>query len=467
MDESKKDSTAEGENNSDLTEAEELEQIRDMFQQALDEATAAENAGGKEADDILIQDLDDIDDKENEDEIDPDELCACCGEKKRDTSYGENYPYCADCRNLMQHNPFNWFGILGVCLMLVVTFASYYVIKDSLDSFITLSSAQSYYDQKKLVDAANAYDQYLASADSSSVSMIAVKNGIDIMANLGYYQNADELIEKFFTKEQLESKKYSKYKEISDEYALLTDTSAVVNELIGDALSGEKFDYDEKIQALDKIIEENKTSSKYSPSFLEYSKYLVMLLNSEPKDKQLNQLKKLEEIDKGQHPWLYLTFIMELAGKTGDTATAETYFNKCMDINVQEIQIYNFYADAYRTCDKPDADKILEIAELAAKNASSYSGDYWRSYAIGYLLKHDGEKAMQAITQYIQSASQPTVNDFNLYALCAAYIKDNTSYKQAENILKQSGFEIGSSVKKFKNGKATLEEVLTAKEGDI
>ena len=67
----------------------ELEGIRDLLQQELDKA-------GEEP---LIQALDETQEEPQEDEAIPEEeLCTCCGERRRDTSFGEDYPYCTECR---------------------------------------------------------------------------------------------------------------------------------------------------------------------------------------------------------------------------------------------------------------------------------------------------------------------------------------------------------------------------------
>ena len=100
---------------------EELESIRDMFQQELDRASAEDSE--YDEDEMLIQELENPDEYiEYEEEADPEELCQCCEEKLRFKELGEDYPYCEDCRNAMKKYPLRKSGILTFLLSGVLLF---------------------------------------------------------------------------------------------------------------------------------------------------------------------------------------------------------------------------------------------------------------------------------------------------------------------------------------------------------
>ena len=441
----------------------ELEQLRDMFQQELDKAMNEE-----ETDEVLIQELDEIE-EETEDEQDEDiRLCECCGEKRCDTSFGDDYPYCTECRELMKANPLNVLGVIMAVAMFLVAGLSLGMTTKNIESYTNLLDANSAYAENQLIDAAAVYEQYLGGVDSEKgVSMKAVKNTVDIMTKLGYYSDAENYIETYFSPFALKLPWNKKYVNVKQDYELLMASSKLINENFSDALNGEKFDYDKEIKKIDKFIAENKESGQYSQTFLEYAKYLLMMVHEEDDKVQLEQLLKIEEIDGGRFPWIYLTYIMNTYGKLGDSENAQKYFEKCTAINVQELSVYNAYADSIRFGSKPDADKILEIAQSAAAVASQSSyPTYYRIYAIAYLMKGDADKALNNMSQYLQNC-QPTVSDFNLYALCATEAKDKDTYKEAKETLEMYGYKLGSSVVKHKDGKMTLEEVLFEKGGDI
>ncbi|MCM1543853.1 MAG: hypothetical protein NC110_01000 [Ruminococcus sp.] len=449
----------------------ELNEIRDMFQQELDKAASGE------ADDseMLIQELDEIHedaetDEDDDGEIPEDELCECCGEKRRDESFGEDYPYCAECREMMKRNPLNWFGVIAIVLTIGITALSFFLIKDDVNDFSNLIVAESAYSEHKLATAASYYQQYVSRKNAGdNVSMKAVRNMIYTMADLGYYGDSNVLIGQYYSDAALNRPWNKRLKEIKSEYDILTNTSNILNETFGDALNGGDLNYKENMKKADKLIEENRETGEYSEAFLEYGKYLLMLINKDDDEKQLEQLLKIEQLDGGKHPWIYITNLMNIASNNGDVELVKKYFDISMEINAEETTMYLYYANAYRFTEKPDADKILEIAQQAEEiytGSQTSTPDFYRSYAIAYLFKADGEKAMDSITKYMQSC-QPTVNDFNLYALCAAYADDDEAYKYAKETLESYGYKIGSSVAKFKAGKTTLENVLTEKGGDI
>lgn len=437
----------------------ELEQLRDAFQKQLDEETAkAAEEDAEDNSEELIQPLDEIDEPEKEERI-----CECCGENPCDSSFGEDYPYCSECRSLMKHNPINPLGILALIITAAVFVGTVFLSGGVVNDYNTLLSAKEAYSQKRLTDAASYYQSYLSGKTADdSLSRSAVDNAVKTMATLGYFGDANEMIENFVPESRRE-----KYADIQKEYKLLSETSPILNEKFADVLGGKKYNYKKSIGEIDKLIKENAESQKYSAPFLEYTKYLIMLVHKDEEKDLLAQLKKVEEIDNGLHPWIYLPNILTVSAKLGDTETAEEYFNKSIALNTQEMEIYSAYADAFRFGEKPDADKILEIAQAAEKACSENSYPaYHRIYALAYLLKGDGEKANESMEKYMQTC-QTSVNDFNLYALCALYVKDSDTYDNVESQLKAYGYDIGKTVKKYKSGKISLTQALTDKGGEI
>ena len=442
---------------------EELEDLRDLFQNELDKALSGEeNAEGE----MLIQELEEEAQPEAEEEKEV-RLCEYCGEKAADTSFGEDYPYCSDCRKLMKSNPLNAIGVLVLLLVFVVTGYTFGNMMKNADTYITLLDADTAYTSRALTDAANYYQSYLSSATKENISYKAVRNAAYTMADLGYYSDAKTIIDSYFTQESLSEKKNEKLAEIYADYDILMRTSDLINDNFGEALNGGKFDYKKEIKKADKLIEEYKDNAEYNYTFLEYGKYLIMLIDGQSDDVLIKQLQKIEEIDGGKHPWIYLTYLLNTYSNLGDAEKATEVFEKCLSINTQEGSLYNYYANAFRFCEKPDADKVMEIAQLAEKNSSKSAYPvYYRTYALANLLKGENEKALENITKYLSSC-QPTVSDFNLYAVCAVAAGQNEVYEEAKSTLEGYGYELSETVIKCKEGKITVMEAITDKEGQI
>ena len=144
--------------------AQELEELRDMFQQELDKAT--EEAGSPE--ESLIQELDEIEETQ-EDDAEEDftgRLCEICGENPCAEEYGEDYPYCEECRNIMKKYPMRASGILMSILMIAVFIATAYAGTEYLESFMSVSEYAAYYDTGRVMTALNGYYSYNSTAQA-------------------------------------------------------------------------------------------------------------------------------------------------------------------------------------------------------------------------------------------------------------------------------------------------------------
>ena len=456
----------------------ELEGIRDLLQNELDSANDEAEITVRHEEVLdengeLIQELDEIDEEHNGEETDePKEIriCACCGENECDDSFGEDYPYCTECRKLMTASPVHVGGILMALVMIIVAGASLFFCAKNSSGYMTLINAETAYSEKKLIDAATSYNSYLQSVSSSDdVSLKAVKSLIEIFSSMGYYNDASTLVTTYGENNPSIGKN-EKYSKIPETYASFLATSSAINSAIGDVInSNEKFDYNEKAAELDKLLKEgkDKEGTAYSEIFIEYYKYVLMSLAKVDSSKQIEQLLKVMELDKGENPWIYMPNLVSVYANEGDSENAGRYFEECMKVNIQESDLYMVYANAFRFGEKVDADKILEIADRAkASWPSNAAPGYQQIYAVAYLLKGDGENAMKAIEEYVGQGNY-TVSACNLYALCSLYVKDNDGYQKMVDLFKNSGSSIGKTIVKYKNGKMTLEEVLTDNGGDI
>ena len=174
----------------------ELEELRDMFQQELDKAA-------EEADEPADELTPDLEEPTAEEETEPARLCECCGEKPCTDEFGEDYPYCEECRNAMKKYPLRWSGVLAAIIMVVVFIATAYVGTGYANDFMSVSEYATQYDSGKIMTALNGYYSYLYSASAEKISMKAVKDAIDGFVKTGYISDAVDLINKVYSEDQL------------------------------------------------------------------------------------------------------------------------------------------------------------------------------------------------------------------------------------------------------------------------
>lgn len=446
----------------------ELEGIRDLLQQELDNA----------ADGELIQGLDEIpEEPEEAEEIPEEERCQCCGERRRDTSFGEDYPYCAECRDLMKAAPIKWTSVLCWIVMLAVAAASLLVCAGSITDYATLMEAETYYANRQIVDAEATYYNYLSTAQyNDNHSRAAVRNLIDIFSSMGYLSDANDLITQNFTEAQLKLPWNKRYAAVAQEFKDISAASEKISTLLQDVMYAEDgFDFDEKSAALDKLTASAEDGTPGLPEiFVEYYRYVLMNLSKQKSDEEMiAQLQRIEALDDGSHAWLYLTNLLSLASKTGNEEMTRAYYDKVLEMNVQETTAYSAMANVYRFTETPDADKMLEITNKAEENMSeSAVPTYLVERAIAYLFKDDAKSAMDAMETYMNSGSASgqapyTVQSCNMYALCCVLTGDDDGYKQMEDVFASADMQISKLVRQFKQGKLELNDVLTDNGGDI
>lgn len=442
----------------------ELEEIRDMFQEAIDNAS-------QEADESeVIQELEDFseDSIEAEEEDEDRPVCECCGERPSSAQFGEDYPYCAECRELMKHYPLRIGGVIAVIMVIVLFAVSAYTGFGGLEKAITVLEAQTYSQEGRMLSTLNTLYSFISDYDQDSKKVS--KLIIDSFCRSGYISDAKTYIENAYTKDELNSPLNKKYKEIVKETDIFVATQEATQEIIYEAFRGADFDYEELAAKLDAVKEsyiDEEKGIKYSSALTEFYKAELMALKNMSPEEQLEVLKGIEENDEDNfYAWVYYPELCELAAKMGDKNLADEYFEKAKSLNIEDSNIYKAYASYYRFLEAPDADGMISVAEEAEKNLSQGDISYYSILATAYLIKGEGTLALETMREYMNS-SRYSVSDCNLYALCALYCGNTQTYEEMKTTLETAGYTISSLVEDYKNGKMTIAEVLADMGGDL
>lgn len=191
-----------------------------------------------------------------------------------------------------------------------------------------------------------------------------------------------------------------------------------------------------------------------------------MSMHGESLEDQLDQLKKIDSINKDDLEWVYLSNYCAVAAKLGNEALAKELFERAVAINKQDMNSYLAYASCYRYTEKPDPDKMLEICAEAKQWAYNNDDSYTPNMVIAYLLKGDYDTALETMKTYVAGKSY-TLQNCNLLALCAAAANDAETYEQMEKVLASGNYEVSELVKKYTAGKLTIEQVLADNGGEI
>lgn len=485
--------TADDEHNSALNK--ELEELRDMFQKELDSETkAAENAeptdDADESEELtdgqLIQELDEEPEEEEEEQntIAPEDLCECCGKNRRDTSLGDDYPYCHKCRELMKANPFNLLGVVAVIVVMVLAgFVTGMLGKTDVSTLNNLLDANMSYEENKIYSAESAYYSYLSSVGNNDVSFRAVKNVADIYARLGYYSYSAQIVNSYASKFQLSlpwNKRLNEYSDMQNDFSKVNN---LLSENFYNLLQGLDFDKKEAEEKVEKLIKEEKEkgeNGRFAMTYLEFVKFaIISRSDAENYEAQIKQLKVVEETDSNRHAMLYLPQLLNIYSKMGDAENAQIYFDKLMNISVQEGYAYRDLADAYVKSGSANASKLYEIAKQGEDSTpNSMIPYYYKVYALANLIdaKYDdavknAKEFYDIYTNYASTNSNADIGELrtisNLYALSAVAAGDESTYKTIKKDCKASGITLSKSIEKYKNGKMTIAQVLKDEGGEF
>ena len=273
----------------------ELEGIRDLLQQELDKA----------GDEPLIQALDEPQEEPQEDEAIPEEeLCTCCGERRRDTSFGENYPYCTECREVMKASGLRVPAVLMLLLTFVLAGASLYFSTFYIADYSTLMEAEMHYEAHELSDAAALYSNYISQksgADLQTVtgfqdaySVTAVKQLAKTFSDMGYLGDANEVLTTYLGEKALKRPWNKQYLALTEEYAALSKTSTAINEIMQDILyyGATDVDFEERdkqLQALE-LEKDEDGNPVHNAAFVEFYRYVLLNVQKAPNEEQLKHV---------------------------------------------------------------------------------------------------------------------------------------------------------------------------------
>ncbi len=458
---------------------EELENIRDMFQAELDNATAEENDEdcGRETEASEASDESDGDDTDNEDQEDagiPEEdLCQCCEERLRDKSIDEDYPYCSECRELMRKYPFGFKGIATLIAVIVLIGVSIlYMFPQNAETLSAAITADEYVSQGKLYSGLYAYYDTVSAADTDALPKKVIARCAKAFASLNDYIDAAYIAETYLSENDLKLPTYSFLKD----YTVKSETLTAVENAIYDSLSSEETtadDIDDVIAIIDALAETEDT--EYDQFYLDYYKYVVMHTLGADLTEQFGKLAEIDE-KYGDTEWIHYYDICNAAALLGHIDTAEEYFNRIVEKNSEDGAAYAYYANAYRYSETVDADKMLEIVEqgIAAQGTYSYSAsDLYRIQATAYLLKGDTDSALaSAETMYsaVYANNYSVTNLFEClytYALCALAADDTEAYANVQGLLEYNGYEIPQSIIDGAKSEEALINLITDPEGEL
>lgn len=481
----------ETEETSSATQAlhDELEDLAKVFQEELDRAKAearevAEN--GTEEPEILIQGLEDLTEHPahtesvTEEAVPEEELCECCGEKRRGTAQNPNSAFCEECDAGLRHYPFDWVHVLLAFAAICLVFFGGYVFAERTEGFAAVCKAEKLQRENKMYSALDAYADAASKLESRKIKAENVyKREILLAASLGFINGIEEPAQNI----QAFEMSFPHFREVKRALlsgAEFTVTVAAGEEIIGPykTVTPENIPYDDllaKLEALKAadVPESESTQSAYQkgyqpkaekyslPGVLFYQYYLAMMCQ---KDAEV-QIGFIEEIQKTapKELWLYGQFLGELYARTG--RDVEPICEQLEEVNAEDGAPTLIRATALRV--QKDYDGAIALCEEKIAEGSDIAGDLYRQMGLCYLLMGDYKSAYTAVNNGFQSSSRPSIQTCNTLALCALAAEESEAFGEVKELLENSGITLSAEVTQYQNGTLTIEQIFTEGDCDV
>ena len=413
--------------------------------------------------------------------ISEDDLCECCGERRRDKSRGENYEYCAECREAMRRYPISFTSIVYLAAVLFVAVVSVFAFSADFVKYNTVKQGDDYYKKNMVFTAADSYEGAISAFNDDGIlaqkvykkainceyrtmaqgvtSMNAVINKIQTILtpassklpfNKPYEEVRREMVVLYGTMQEfyaiLEKDEYVNFNADDDKVyeQLMTEIGGIIDKQITVAsLDGSESMLMDSSEAMVRFCQ---YMFAYSTGHLEDS-YMYM--------------KKVEELAPS-YLWLYAYELGVAELSSGNFEKAEELAKALYRNNVEIETGYELYSSIYRM--KGDYEKAVEWADKGLENIEQ-SSELYRIKAMALIAKGDFEGAKTATD---------TALGIDKYGLlyCTAIVVENElgnkeTVKEMKAVLTENDIKLSDKMNDYLKGKISAKEMFTEGSGDV
>ena len=458
----------------------ELEQLRDTFQQELDRQTAlaeeeeqpeedaAEASGGITDWDNLISvgdtpvliegdSLNDEPEPVEEPEAFDEELCYCCQKNERSREHGEDYLYCEECREKMKHRPIRWYLIPVILLVAAVIALSGYSMHGIVSDYVQQASAHKLMLQHHPVEGLN---QYFELYGSGVTNKPMLKKMVRALWEFGYIQNVQSILSSEFTSEEIESDRT--LSEINEKVTLFNSTADAAYNVIADyeTKPASEIPYDDLMGQLEALS--SSTEETYDPLIIHYYQFYLAKICGKDAQTQITYLNQMKDSGSADYQWLYYPELAKCLGETGDYDAAFALCDEMLRSNLDDPSAYATKAALYRRQQNYTA-ALDEVAK--GLQASENNPELIRQRAIVSLLQGDTASALSdAETAFNASA---TVSTTNVYAAVCHAAGETDQFNELVEFLGSYGTQLSDRTQAYVDGGLTLEQLFLEGSADV
>ncbi len=453
---------------------EELERLAQTFKEELEKAQAmTEEELVKSG--IIIQQYED-----GEGVIPEEELCQCCGERRRDKSFGENYEYCRECREAMKDYPFNIKSLVVLAAVVFLSVISIFSFTEDFDKYNIVRKGDNYLSERKLYSALEAYESAIeAFEEDEIVPKKLYLNTAEILFNtmpdgVTSMQSVAEKIEDALSSLEAKLPLYYKYTQMREEVIIINGTFQEFYTLLNNDEYA-KLDYENKdnytkiMTEIGSIIDKEvmvtsidgtQKKSGTNQAAVRFCQYMFAYSTGHYDDcyKYMVEVSELSP----EYLWLYAYELGNVKLQKGNVDEAKYLAESLYKLNSENAGGYVLYSSIYRMSSQTNkaiewADKGLEIIPEDT--------ELMRMKAMAYVVKGDLDSAKEIIDDARE------INDYGLLMLVSLVVENELGnkdeIKEVKKDLKENSLEITERVDDYLDGKISAKQLFSEGVGDV
>ncbi len=417
--------------------------------------------------------------EDDEGVIPEEELCECCGECRRDKSFGEKYPYCAECRDAMTRYPFSWVNVLVTVAIVVLSVVSCATFFGDFDGYYHTYTAKKAESERKMTTAITNYDSAISFFDLKEVNAKGVKldcaDAVYETMNEGVssMDRVSDLVSDALSELDTKLPVYKNYVELRDEVMVLYGTMQKFYVVVNDSNYADfenKEVYEEAMTAIGKILDEEiQIKSIYGNNLKSYPAdeavvrfcQFMFAYTAGNHDDSYQYMRMVEELKPG-YLWLYAYELGLVDAQTGDVKSAKELAQAMYENDIENYGSYCVYACAERL--SGNLDKSIRWADKGIENVPG-SSEIRRHKAMALALKGELTEA-ETVLEEANELEQNGLLSITLLVV-ENEMGNTETVEELKKYLEENGVEIPQRTQDYLNGKLTLQNLFGEGTGDI
>lgn len=451
----------------------ELEKLVKTFQEELDKA---QELSDEEFVEVFADEFGIIEDED---------LCECCGERRRDKKRGKNYPYCSVCRDNMRYYPLSLPSVFSALVLIVVAIASIVMFCNDFYGYNLVYKAEQAESEKKLDTAMEYYDSAIvefaqggvtpkkAILNSAELIFLTMDNGANSMYNIA------ERIDAGLTEFERKLPIYSSEMQMREDSLVLYATMQLFYTEILNNTEYESYEvgdeelYDEIManiasfenRQVSVLSSDGKTTQMYpaDKGMVKFLQYMFAYMSGNYEDSYEYMLQTAEIAP--DYVWLYAYELGIVEVQVGEISRAKELAQVIIDLNVEDSEGYCLYSSAERLLGN------LEKSLRWANTGLEYKPDdteLLRLKAMTLVSLGRLDEAKVCIDQAITDSSSGSYGVLVFTAIVIENELGNTSkVEEYKSALEEKEIELSERMQDYLSGKITAQTMFTEGSGEV